>query len=225
MNTNIYVMTHKKCIIPDDDIYIPLHVGRNGHEDLGYVGDNTGCNISMKNPNYCELTGMFWAWKNIKNDIIGVCHYRRYFFKDGNVFDKSYIESVLSRYDIIIRQKVLWKQTIYDQYKKEHKEKDMIEVRKIISEKFPEYIKAFDHVMAGYTIYLTNMFIAPKTIFDDYCEWLFEILFELEKRIDISDYDDYQKRIFGFISERLFNVWIANHELKIKEEEVFMVEL
>lgn len=61
--------------MPDDKIYMPLHVGREGKSDLGYQGDNTGDNISLKNANYCELTGLYWAWKNLNADYIGLVHY------------------------------------------------------------------------------------------------------------------------------------------------------
>lgn len=55
---------------------------------MGYIGDNTGDNISLRNPNYCELTGLYWAWKNLKCDYIGLCHYRRY-FTNSNLFKKA----------------------------------------------------------------------------------------------------------------------------------------
>lgn len=81
MNTQIYIMTHKKIPEISNKIYIPLHVGKEGKADLGYLGDNSGENISQKNDNYCELTGLYWLWKNVKCDIIGICHYRRFYKK------------------------------------------------------------------------------------------------------------------------------------------------
>ena len=82
----IVVATHKAFPMPTDKMYIPLHVGAEGKTnedgtplDLGYQKDNTGDNISAKNANYCELTGLYWAWKNLKADYIGLVHYRRYF--------------------------------------------------------------------------------------------------------------------------------------------------
>ena len=82
MNLKIFIATHKKFDVPMSKYHVPLHVGREGKEDLGYLGDNTGDNISLKNPNYCELTGLYWIWKNVKDvDYIGLCHYRRYFLK------------------------------------------------------------------------------------------------------------------------------------------------
>lgn len=61
---------------------MPIHVGKVLHPDvdLGIQRDDTGDNISLKNSSYCELTGMYWAWKNLRGvDVIGLCHYRRYF--------------------------------------------------------------------------------------------------------------------------------------------------
>ena len=79
MNIKILVATHKPYWMPDDDVYLPIHVGKAGQKDIGFIGDDTGENISYKNANYCELTGMYWAWKNLQADYIGLCHYRRYF--------------------------------------------------------------------------------------------------------------------------------------------------
>ncbi len=125
---------------------------------------------------------------------------------------------------MILPSKIVWKDNVYNQYAINHKEEDMLMARDIIKEKYEEYLKAFDHVMEGHTVYITNMIITHKENFDKYCKWLFDILFELEQRIAISNYDDYQKRIFGFMSERLLNVWIANNELKVREERAFIVE-
>ena len=73
-------------------------------------------------------------------------------------------------------------------------------------------------------LYIYNMFAMKKSLFDEYCAWLFDILFTLENRIDISDYDIYNARIFGFLSERLFNIWIEKKQLKIKEVNVVFLE-
>ena len=225
LDTKIYVVTHKKCEIPDDELYVRLQVGKEINQDFGYLGDNNGDNISLKNPNYCELTGMYWMWKNTKTDKIGLCHYRRYFMRNKTFMTKEYIDSILDEYDVILPPKILWKETVYNQYAINHKEEDMVVVREVIKEKYEEYLRAFDHVMDGHTAYITNMMITHKEILNKYCEWLFDILFEVERRIDISNYNDYQKRVFGFVSERLLNVWIANNELKVREEEAFIVEL
>ena len=79
MDIKILVAAHKKYWMPDDSVFLPIQVGAALHLALGYVPDNTGDNISAKNPNYCELTALYWAWKNLDCEYIGLCHYRRYF--------------------------------------------------------------------------------------------------------------------------------------------------
>ena len=78
-NIKIIVATHKEYQMPSDNIYLPLQVGAEGKKDLGYQKDNTGDNISKKNPFFCELTGLYWAWKNLDADYIGLAHYRIHF--------------------------------------------------------------------------------------------------------------------------------------------------
>ena len=80
MNIKIYIAAHKKANLPQKEGYVPIQVGSQLHDDLGYLKDNQGDNISIKNPNYCELTGLYYIWKNTNSDIIGLTHYRRYFF-------------------------------------------------------------------------------------------------------------------------------------------------
>ena len=88
MHIQIFAMTHKPFSVPSDPMYVPLQVGRALHDDLGYIGDDTGDNISALNGYYSELTGVYWIWKNVTNaDYVGICHYRRYLLNDaGFVF-------------------------------------------------------------------------------------------------------------------------------------------
>lgn len=227
----IYVAMHKNAIFPKCSIYVPIQVGAKGKEKLTKVTDDVLDNISVKNPNFCELTATYWIYKNDKSDIVGLTHYRRYFFKDNpkgidDVLDKKDVLNILNDYDIIVPQKTYFVRykNMKNAYKKLHNEKDLIECRNIIMEKYPEYIDAFDKVMSDRSFYAFNMFISRKELFDSYYKWLFDILFELESRIDISSYDDYNKRIFGFLSERLFNVWLKYQDLKIKEIMVYNSE-
>ena len=226
----IYIISHKQVEFPKNKIYKTLQVGRK--ENFGDLRDNTGENISEKNPNYCELTAAYWIWKNDKSDITGLTHYRRYFFKTKNnnsiknILDKEDIENILKTYDIILPEKErIIKYTVKGAYKKFHHIEDFNKCRDIIEEKYPEYLEAFDEIANGRKLYLYNMFISRKEIFDEYYKWLFDILFELEKRVDISNYSDYDKRIFGFLSERLLSVWLQkNNQLKMKEMPVYNVE-
>ena len=105
MNIKIIVATHKKYWMPSDPVYFPIHVGAEGKKDpmghpldLGYIKDNTGENISDKNKNYCELTGLYWAWKNLNADYIGLAHYRRHFtVKNKKRRSSPYPEKLLHR--------------------------------------------------------------------------------------------------------------------------------
>ena len=87
----------------------------------------------------------------------------------------------------------------------------------------PEYLDSYDKVIYGKKLCHYNMFIAKKEIIDGYCEWVFPILFELEKEINAKDYDDYRKRVYGFLTERLFNVWFTHNNLKVRETKVKLV--
>ena len=226
------IATHKTYWMPQDDVYLPLHVGKEGKADLGYVGDNTGEHISNKNANYCELTGLYWAWKNLDCDYIGLCHYRRYFATNAKSQDKKEMvlhkfdyEKLLDQYDILLPQKRnYYIETVRSQYEHAHKKSDLDEVEKIVQELYPEYSEAFTVVMNRRTLHIFNMFVMKKENFDKYCKWLFDILFKLEKRIDITDYDPYNARVFGFLSERLFNVWLEKQQLKVKELPVVFLE-
>lgn len=229
----IYVATHKKAAMPEQAIYQPIRVGAAlNKEDFGYVRDDTGDNISNKNKNFCELTATYWILKNDHSDIVGLTHYRRYFFKKWknneltNVLDEQDIREILKEKDIIVPNKTfIIKHNAEKSWEKTHIKKDYDECRKIISEKYPDYLDAFNKFSKSRLLYICNMFIARKEIYDEYYNWLFDILFELEKRTDISNYDDYNKRLFGFMSERLFNVWLIKHkELKVKEMPVYNID-
>lgn len=225
MDTRIYVMTHKKMEQIPDKLYIPLQVGKAGKEDFGYVGDDMGDHISGKNPIYCELTGVYWLWKNVSCDVIGVCHYRRFFTKEERLLDRDYIEYKLQNYPIIIPNSSCVKDAdAYAHYAKRHFAKDLDLCREVICEKKPDYAGAFDYAMQTILVSIGNMWITRKDIFDRYCEWLFDILFEVEKRIDFSGYDDYQKRVIGFLSERLFRVWLLMQPEAVWEENMKLIE-
>lgn len=223
--TQIIIATHKKYQMPESDVYLPLHVGAAGKGDLGYCRDDSGDNISLKNPSYCELTGLYWAWKNLTCDYLGLVHYRRYFtlkkasviWRSGKTIQEK-LKCILTEeemkvleesYDIIVPSKRRYViETLYSHYSHSHYQEHLDFTRKIIEEKYPEYLPAFDKVMKSRSGYMFNMFIMKKTISDQYCEWLFDILFELEKQVDVENLSPFQGRLFGRVSEIIFNVWL-----------------
>ena len=110
-----------------------------------------------------------------------------------------------------------WIESNYSQYAHAHHAIDLDETRRILEEKYPEYIPVYDRSMKKTTGHRFNMFIMKKELADAYCTWLFDILFELEKRLDISDYSANDKRVFGFVSERLLDVWLEQNQIKCKD--------
>lgn len=225
----IYVMTHKKINTNVPNYYKKMLVGayKDASDTEEYVRDDSLDNISRKNAYYCELTGLYWLWKNCNDDIIGLVHYRRFFYKkwkkinENEVLDEQTINQTLKKYDIIVPAKSYYTESLKEQYNNNHYKSDLEKTREIISKDYPEYVNAFDKVMKKNTCYAFNMFIMKKELVNEYCKWLFDILFKLEDLIDISSYDEYQRRIYGFLSERLFNVWIIKNNYKTKEYPVF----
>jgi hypothetical protein len=228
----IIIATHKTYQMPKDSMYLPLQVGAEGKADLGYVKDNSGDNISEKNANYCELTGLYWAWKNLDADYIGLSHYRRHFClksskgdKWQKILTKEQLEPLLQKHDIILpNPRNYFIETNYDQYVHAHHAEDLDTTREILQERYPDYLPIYDDYMKRTIGHRFNMFIMKKEIFDAYCSWLFEILFELENRLDISSYSKNDARVFGFVSERLIDVWIENNKLSYLEMPVEFME-
>lgn len=230
----IFIATHKKVEFPKNRVYVPIQVGADLNNDIQTeLKDNIGENISYKNKNFCELTVLYWMWKNCTEDIIGLVHYRRYFFnkkfgkKLKDILDEKEINDILKKCDLIIpKKKYLRKYNVYEQYAELHNIKDLEECKNILKEKYPDYLESFEKIMNNRYLHPYNMFIGKKNILNRYFEWLFNVLFELEKRIDISRYDKYNARVYGFLSERLFNVWIEKNidNDKLKEAYVNNIE-
>lgn len=219
MSVKIFTMTHKKFDEPQNSIYIPLHVGRMMSDDFGYLGDDTGESISNLNNFYGELTGIYWVWKNIHDtDIIGVCHYRRFFLNHNRtLMEQQEYEDILKEYDIIVSNKVKADKPYQAYYAEAHNEKDLLTVGQVINEKYPEYTPFFESALSGNSYYYGNLFVTSQALFHSYSEWLFDILFETEKRIDVSSYNLYNQRVFGFLSEQLLKVWIDKNKWKAYE--------
>ena len=231
MKIQIVVAAHREYRMPDDPLYLPLQAGRALHEPLSFPGDDTGENISVKNPHYCELTCLYWAWKNLDADAIGLCHYRRYFAGKpfGSRWDRlltvAQAEKMLNRAPVILPiRRNYYIETGWSQYAHAHHEEDLILTRAILSEGWPEYVAAFDRTLGRTRGHRFNMLLMRREILDRYCRWLFAVLAELEKRLDISQYSAYDQRVFGFVAERLLDVWIETEQIPYRECPVIHME-
>lgn len=222
----IYVATHKIYPFPDDNIYCPIQVGRSLSTPInGMLGDDAGDNISSQNANFCELTALYWLWKNSLENIVGLVHYRRYFqlkinssFINNIKIPNGYeIQQLMNHFDFIVPFKdSVDGVSIFELYCDAHYVKDLILTRDIIMDIYPDYVTDFDAVLMSSSLSYCNMFIAKKEYVDEYCQWLFDILFMLKERVKIEKYDGYQKRLYGFLSERLFNVWLYHNKNRLR---------
>lgn len=218
----VIVAAHKKYRMPVDGMYLPVQVGAAGKESIGYQRDDEGENISDLNPCFCELTGLYWAWKNLCADYIGLVHYRRHFRakthgKDAfeNVLAKRDIEADLGKVKVFVpRKRRYWIETLYSHYRHTHDAFQLDETRKILCEKYPEYTASFDRACSRRWGYMFNMMIMEKTLFSGYCSWLFSILFELRERLGEEGLSPFQRRYYGRVSEIIFNAWL---DQKIKD--------
>jgi len=250
----IFTFYHKPLpFIPAYKEYTPIWAGKSQKPvHQGFTGDDTEDNISDKNKYYSELTGIYWVWKNTRQDITGSCHYRRYFtaqpepllyrlkrllyFPAGlykkrvgliytkntklffpRIINQTEVELLLQKYDAILPQARKLKYSVETHFKRYHDVNDLNLIESIIKEKHSEYIDAFYEVLKGKRLYANNMFILKHEHFQEFMTWWFDVLFEFERRVDIVKYTGYQQRIFGFIAERLLNVWFRHKQLNCIE--------
>lgn len=232
----ILVVNHKPSLVPDNELLKPIQVGaaltKSRLDGMAYY-DDSGDNISHENRSYCELTAIYWAWKNLDADYYGLFHYRRYLSfspaQDGNAhagkafpniesatgkvnLDADEMRSLIEKYDLVIPRKDNTKlhtrsESIYDQYAEEHYIADLDYCLNYIAEKYPE-IAPFNKTLHDSWGYFCNMFIMKKELFNEYCAFMFDVLGEFDKHNDISGYSVQQYRVNGFLAERLTNVYI-----------------
>ena len=224
----ILVMTHKPYRMPADSAYIPVQVGAAGKATIeGCVRDDSGANISSRNPHWCELTGLYWAWKNLhEGDAVGLVHYRRHFRGVGGaIASGAEIAELLGKSEAVLpKARNYFIETNYSQYVHAHHAVDLDTTRAIIAERHPGYLEIYDEVMNRTKGHRFNMFVMRRRRFEEYCEWLFDVLFELESRLDISGYSPYDARVFGFVSERLLDVWLEHNAVVCRELPLLSLE-
>ncbi|WP_251717119.1 DUF4422 domain-containing protein [Lactobacillus agrestimuris] len=226
MKTVIMVAAHKKFPMPKAEGYLPVLVGavKNYKPGIEYQRDDEGDNISFKNPSYNELTAVYWAWKNLKDvDAIGLVHYRRLFFDTKpynleNVMNVQKIEDLLKQYDVILpKVRNYYIETNYSHYIHAHHKEPLDETRKVIKEFYPDYLSSFDTIMRRRKAHMFNMFVMKRDTFNSYCEFIFCVLKKVENRVDIADYSVQEKRVFGYISELLMDVWLDTTKQRYTE--------
>lgn len=203
----------------------------------GILHDHIGDHISEGNKRYCELTAQYWAWKNEHEvDYFGFMHYRRYFSFNpiqleedcfGNIimddiseenlnrlcYDSQLIKDFVKNYDVITVTPTELKEigkTVYGHYKNfshDHRIEDYELAIKIITRDYPELKDAAIEYSNSSKAYFCNMYIMKRDLFEQYNQWLFEVL---QKHSEERNYDDYsveENRISAFLAERLWGIY------------------
>mgnify|MGYP003578223510 CR=1 FL=1 len=246
-SVQLFSVFHQPFITPTAPFVQPIQAGKAlAKVDLGFLGDDTGNNISEKNATYSELTVLYWIWKNADRSRFaywGLVHYRRYFCADvfpgqftnkriyhygasqhlldkvvNHPLQKKLVQSLQAK-DVVMpklmysyRKKGITK-SIAEHYKAIHIAEHWDVMIAVLKEKYPQYTESL-HFFEGSKMSYFNMMIAPWAIWDEYLEWLFAILFEVEKRIGKVE-DPYQARVYGFLSERMINLFVYHNKYKV----------
>lgn len=212
-NIKILVSVHKPDpYIRKDDIYTPIHAGKFfSNIDIGYKGDNTGDNISNKNKSYCELTVLYWAWKNLTNiDYIGLAHYRRYLKLSPNSILK-----ILKNNDIILAQPAIHPYSIAKEFESLVSQEDLYILINTILKKYPDYKDSMIQYLYKSNHWIPcNMFICKWELFNQYCSFLFTILSEVEQQVRPYGYTRLNRNL-GYMGELLLGIFCIHNKLKI----------
>lgn len=206
----------------------------------GTLRDDTGDNISYLNKRFCECTALYWMWKNdIDSDYIGFMHYRRhlnfsnykydenkYCLIDCDIISHAYenkfgleegaIKKCLSDKDIILPKKFNSRSINYKsnidlyKYSKFCHLRDIDILGSIMKEEYEDLYKYFIEHNNDNFAYYTNIFIMKKEIFNEYCSFLFPLLFKLDEKININNYNYQEQRAVAFLSERIFDIYIRH---------------
>lgn len=211
------VCTHKPDKVYADNVYMPIHVGKAiSQYNMDIQGDNTGDNISEKNPHYCELTAQYWGWKNLNSEYIGLCHYRRYF---EHKFAEKDIDYIFRNIDIILPTPIYYTMTMENKLVRALTLEDEAIFLRVIKKLYPEYEQSVINYLFNNKDIPFNMFVCRKELFDQFAEWQFSILQECEKYISLSNYTRL-KRIYGYLAEYLLPIYCFHNKLRIKYEPI-----
>ena len=216
------VATHKPYAIPEEKPYLPVQAGAACHERLAYQGDDTGENISAKNDLYCELTALYWAWKNVPADALGLCHYRRYFWDPASrrPVGEAELQALLNSAPVLLpKKRHYWIETGESQFVHAHGQASLDLLRTVVRELEPEYLPALERSLRKTAGHRFNMFVMRREQLDAYCAWLFSLLFETERRMAAPE-----PRILGFLAERLMDAWVETTGVAFRELPVHYTE-
>lgn len=237
MDIKILVSTHKPYVMPKDkSIYLPIQVGYDEvSEHFGFQGDNTGDNISYKHKYYSDISAVYWGWKNLDVEYMGACHYRRYFVSKTPKFDEiKFFRYILNREElerllrkcpvIVSRKRRYYIESIESHFKHTHESGDFDILRNVINRISPEYANAFEMVARSTSAHLFNVFIMRKDYVNSFCEFMFPVLFEVERQIDFTKRTEFESRSCGYLAEFLLDTWIIKNNIPYQEVQLKVLD-
>ncbi|MCI8951133.1 MAG: DUF4422 domain-containing protein [Lachnospiraceae bacterium] len=180
---------------------------------IAHLTDCSGDHISEKNRQYCELTALYWIWKNAGAEYgyLGLCHYRRRFTLSREDVDCLTSSDV----DVVVTNPVVNVPDVLTMYGKNHILKDWETMRDGIRKQCSQYLDSLAYVETSNYYIPYNMFIMKREVLNQYCEWLFPILEYCEAMCEPRK-DAYQNRFIGFLAERLMTVYFYHHRERLK---------
>ena len=205
----IYIIKHRKYNNPVPDGYVELGVG----DFFKYEDDN----INELNPYLNEVTGLYHIWKYAKEDIVGLCHYRRFFYYNNDYLKLDDAEEILKHHDIIVAPKVNFNMTLYWQLRFEVEDSPTLDkYLQLFYNRVPE----FKNYLQEYGFNNREMFVCKKELIDKYCEWLLPIIKPITEQFIREDKGTKcNQRLVSHIIERLFSYWLRKENLNIYEME------
>lgn len=224
--SNLYVYKAKfhsdrklKTQFTDPDYITPIQVGA-AQTDIRVadVLDSAGDSISDKNGNYSELTALYWIWKNrLVNHYYGTdCyyglnHYRRLL----NLSEDDLLRLKDNDIDVILPYPMPYEPDIEEHHKRYLSDSEWNAVLQALEESQPEYAVAFKDILKQNYFYNYNIIIAKSNVLEEYCNWLFPLLFEIEK---FNDPNGLKKpnRYMGYIGETLETLYFMYNKNRLR---------
>lgn len=229
------VAAHKPYPMPEDPCYLPIHVGRALHPELAaemgprFVGDDAGDGISERNATYCELTALWWLWRNCKSDYKGLVHYRRLLASPdpgrrrardplSRVASGEELRRLLADHDAVLpRKRRYYVETMRSHWDHTQPPEQLAETERVLSDLEPAYAAAFERALSARGAHMFNMMVMRADAFDAYCAWLFPVLEELTTRLDPAQFPPFQARYPGRVSELLLDAWVDVNDVTYVE--------
>ncbi len=217
----VLVAAHKPYTFPHDDAYLPVQAGATLHSPIGIQRDDEGEGISDRNHDYCELTVLYWGWKNLRTDRMGLMHYRRYLGHGKRIASGEELARLLDEAPVVLpKKRHYWIETGESQYVHAHGQESLDALRRVMGRHQPEYLPIFEKTLRRTSGHRFNMFVMRRDVLDAYCEWLFGLLFALEEEEPQTQFS----RIYGFLSERMLDCWLIKNGVAYRELPVVYTE-